>query len=103
MHRINAQRLQRLDLAQRARRAEFDDVRRADTRQHQKRRQQRPQFAHHHDNNHCRTEITGGAVFCQNRNRLTDDQKSQRQRHKEKHRQQRHARPRDFPAGCAGG
>ena len=95
MHRVNTQHLQRLDLAQRARRAEFDHVGRADARQHQKRRQQRTEFAHN-DNHHRRTEITGRAVFCQRRNRLPDHEKSQSQRQKEKHRHQRHARAGDF-------
>ena len=95
MHRVNAQRLQRLDLAQRPRRAEFNHVRRAHARQHQHRRQQRPQFAHHH-NHHRRAEIIRRADFRQRGNRLADDQKSQRQRHKEKHRQQRHAGAGDF-------
>ena len=68
---------------------------RADARQHQHGRQQRPEFAHDY-NYHRRAEIICRADLRQSQNRLPDDEKTQRQRHEQKHRQQPHARAGDF-------
>ena len=91
MHRINPQRLQRFDFAQRPRRAEFDDIRRADARQHQHRRQQRAEFAHDDDDHRIAKKI-GLAGFGQHGNGLPDDDKSQSQRDENKQRHQRRTR-----------
>ena len=90
MHRVNAQRLQRFDLAERARCAEFNDVGCADARQHQHRREQWAEFAHD-DDHHRRTEVIRRADFFQRGNGLADNKKTQRQRDEYEHRHQRHA------------
>ena len=95
MHRVDAQRLQRLDLAHGAGRPEFNHMCRPHPRQHQHRRQQRPQFAHHH-NHHGRAEIIRRAHPRQGGHRLADDEESQGGGNEQEHRQQRHAGTGDF-------
>ena len=81
MHRVNAQRFQRLDFAHRPGGAQFDHVGRADARQHQQRRHQRAQFAHDHDD-HDGAQVIDGADAGEPGNRLADDHQPQRRGHK---------------------
>ena len=90
MHGINAERFERFDFAERPRGAEFDDVRGADAREHEHGCEQRAEFTHD-DNDHRRAEIIRRPDFRQRGNGLADDEKSQRKRDEEKHRQQRNA------------
>ena len=86
MNRVDAQRLQRFDLAQRARRPQLDDIRRAHPRQHHQRGCQRPEFANHHRHHHRAGQVLR-AHPRQQSDHLSNDHQPQRARQKTDHRQ----------------
>ena len=95
MHRVNAERFERLHFAGGARGAEFNDVGRADAGEHQQRRDERAKFTDH-DHDHDDAEIIHRAHPRQPGNHLPDDQQPERSREEHKHRQQFHPGAGDF-------
>ena len=95
MHGVDAEGFEGFDFAEGAGGAEFDDVGGADAREHEQRRNERSQFAHH-DDDHDGPEIFRGAETRGPGNGLANDEQAKRDGDEKKHRQQLHAGAGDF-------
>ena len=91
MHRVDAQRLQRLDFAEGARGTEFDHALRTGAGQHDERGQERAKFTHH-DRDHDRAEKLGGADARDDRDHLPNDNQAESRRDEQDHGQQTQTR-----------
>src|ERR1043166_2725118 len=107
MNRIHSEGFEHFDFTQRARRAQLDDGRSANTRQHDQRGDQRTQFAHHHQH-HDDAQIILRPHTIEPGDGLTDDDEPESEGEKTDHGQQTDAgaenlvvndRVNDFPGG----